>query len=163
MAKRSKRRKGPVYQSLVPTSQSRKLDMKLIDEMCAIIERGNFRYVACHRAGVSLRRFSYWLEIAKKERSERDEGDNSKVSLHVHLLERIEQAEGELHSDCIEDILESDDARLKLEYLKLRYGKAYSGNPNARLDDENGTETKVDARELLRERLLAILGPPEDG
>lgn len=157
-------RKGPVYPKLVPTSESQELSHRLIDALCRTVERGNFRYVACQRAGVSWRRYTYWMELAAKERRQRDDGKlKGKPSMYVHLLERLEQSEGEVHAQCVEDVLDSDDARLKMEYLKLRFSKLYSKNPNS-VDDETGRETKIDARELLRERLLAILGPPsEDG
>jgi hypothetical protein len=165
MVKRKASRKGPVYKNLVPGYRSRDLTMPLIDDLCKTVERGNFRYVACQRCGVNYSRLKKWLEKARKERRRHDDDGGmckgEKPSLHLHLLERLEQAEGEIHAACIEDILDSKDPKLKLEFLKLRFNKLYSNNPNVRIDDETATEVKVDAKTLLLERLVAILGPSD--
>lgn len=161
MPKRKPHRKGPKYKNVILTSESRELDLDLIDEVCQSTDRGNFRYVAFHRAGVSQRLWRYWVERGRKSRRKREDGRlKGKQSLEEHLLERLEQSEGEMHAECIEDVLDSDDARLKMEFLKLRFNKVYNGK---QYDDETGEETKVDAKALLLERLLSILGAPDNG
>jgi hypothetical protein len=133
----------------------------MIDEVCSYTDRGNFRYVAFHRAGVSQRRWRMWVEKGRKLRRQREEGKlEDAPSLQEHLLERLEQSEGEMHAECIEDVLDSDDARLKMDFLKLRFNKVYNG---LQYDDETGEETKVDAKALLLERILSILGTPDNG
>ena len=40
---------------------------------------------------------------------------------------------------------------------RRRYNKLYSKNPNAHVDDETGEESKVDALEILAEKLRTLL------
>jgi transposase-like protein len=125
----------------------RALTPQLITEAAEFIGQGNFRYVAAQRLGVNQNTFQSWIQTGKKHiEIERD-------SLEAKLAYEVERAEAECHSRILSNVLASDDVKLQLEFLRLRYNKLYSKNPNAHHDDETGTTEKVDVAALLLEKL----------
>lgn len=138
-----------------------RIDLTLTDEMvaeaCAIVERGNFRYVAAQRLGVSHGTWASWLERGRKELREHTSGKRDTLTVKAKLVVELERAEAQCHERLLQDVLEADDPRLKMDFLKARYGKLYSRNPNARIDDETGEKVKIEIAEILADKLSQFM------
>jgi transposase len=128
----------------------------LIKQACEILRDGNFRQTAAGCVGVSKEIFYSWLKAGREDRDLWLKGE-MKRNRYVDLLIRVEKAEAEAHADILVDVVESEDPRVKLKFLQFRYNKLYNNNPNAKVDDETGLETKIDVKELLAERLMELL------
>ncbi len=135
------------------------LDERLIARVVAEVQKGNFRYIAFGRFGVPKTTWSDWLKRGNKELRERNIGDLSK---YARLVQELASADSYVHSRCVQDILASDDPRVKMEFLRRKYGKLYSMSPSA-VDDETGEESKIDMGARLLELLRAIRGDDESG
>lgn len=153
--KKRKTRGGYKFGHLYPPKD---LDEDLIAKFSACVRAGNFRYVACQRLGIPLARFKVWIRNGRKEQTRLEKGDDFEPTQYLHFLQSVERAEGEAHAQGIGDVMESGDPRLVFEFLRHRYNKLYSNNPNARVDDEDGTEHKIDTKALLLEKINALLG-----
>lgn len=137
-----------------PRGPKLSLTRAMVDEAAAIVAKGNFRYVARGRMGVCSSTWNRWMERGREELREYTAGrkPKSKLTLKAELVMALDKAEQVVHSQIIEDVLESDNLKLKTEYLYRRFSKLYSKNPNAH-DDETGETYKVDPMELLLEKL----------
>ncbi len=130
------------------------LTEELIEALADIVRAGNFRYIASQRMGVPITTFRQWLVRGRKERAA------GKETLQVKLLIALDKAEAECHQTLLQDVLSAEGPgaeRLKMDFLKARYNKLYSKNPNAHLDDGTMEETKVDALELIADRLRTLM------
>jgi hypothetical protein len=78
-------------------------------------------------------------------------------TLQSTLCLRLDVAEGKMHADILEDVLSSKDPKVMLEFLKRRFNKQYSNNPNAHVDDETGKTEKIDVHALLADKLRALV------
>ncbi len=67
------------------------------------------------------------------------------------------QQQRRCHQLLLQDVIGSDSVQAKQWFLERRYNKLYSKNPNAHVDDETGEESKVDALEILAEKLRTLL------
>ena len=138
-----------------------KITPEFIARVAACIRAGNFRMVAAKREGVNEKTFYMWLNNGKKIRDETPSRkplpDNPYVKLHI----AVEAAEAEAHEQILADVLDSDDPRVKLKFLELRYNKLYNKNPNAKTDDESGLTQQIDVKALLVERILELLAVKE--
>ena len=132
------------------------LTQELVDQLAEIVGKGNFRYVARGRCGIPEKTFENWLSRGRKELRELQAGRRKSVTLKADLVMALDKAENEIHSQIIEDVLASDNLKIKVEYLYRRYGKLYSKNPNAH-DDDTGETVSVDPLELLAEKLGQFL------
>jgi hypothetical protein len=134
------------------------LTWELIEELCATVGAGNFRYVAVQRAGVHLERFNRWISSGKRDLKLHTKGKlTGDLNMYCHLVLALEQAEGDAHGSILEDVLTNGDPSTKLRFLQLRYHKLYNKNPNSRIDDEDGSIQKVSAKEVLLDMLGAFL------
>ena len=124
---------------------------RVIEEAAAIVGAGNFRYVAFQRLGIPVATFQAWIRKGLKDR--RDGSDSKQAD----LVRALDMAEGECHAQLLQDVLSADDPRLKMDFLRARYNKLYSNNPNAHLDDETGEMIKREAAEILAEKLSRFL------
>jgi len=124
---------------------------RVIEEAAAIVGAGNFRYVAFQRLGIPVATFQAWIRKGLKAR--REGVDN----IQAKLVRALDMAEGECHAQLLQDVLSADDPRLKMDFLRARYNKLYSNNPNAHLDDETGEMIKREAAEILAEKLSRFL------
>jgi hypothetical protein len=139
-----------------------KLTEELIEKAAKIVGQGNFRYVARGRLGIPEGTWISWLHRGKREWREYERGERDEITLKMKLERALDRAECVVHSAIIEDVLASDNHKLRMEYLYRRYGKLYSKNPNA-VDDDTGEEYKVDPNQVLNERLGAFLPKDSDG
>jgi hypothetical protein len=155
MAKAKTKKKKPAREKL-PRFSSLELTQEVIDKLAATVARGNFRYVARGRAGIPEGTFKSWLATGRKELREIESGKRKEETLRSKLVMALDKAESDVHSRIVEDVLESDNLKLKMDYLYRRYGKLYSKNPNSH-DDDTGETVKIDALELLAEKLSTFI------
>lgn len=153
-AKKKPRRNCATYSERVDLT----LTPEMVKKVCAIVARGNFRYVAFQEVGVQRSTWAAWVTKGRKELREFAEGKRDKLTIKATLVVELDRAEAKAHTRILKDVVESDDPRLKMDFLKARYNKLYSRNPNAHVDDEDGTETQVDALELLADKLRSLMG-----
>lgn len=140
-----------------PKQSSRlKLTQEIIDNAAEIVGRGNFRYVARGKLGIPEGTWCSWMTHGRKNLREVEGGSGRALSLQAKLVMALDKAENDVHARIIEDVLTSDNLKLKVEYLYRRYGKLYSKNPNAH-DDDTGETVKVDPLELLAEKLAPYM------
>lgn len=135
------------------------LTLELIDRLAETVGKGNFRYTAVMHEGLSRHTFRNWVAKGKKELAEFDSGkiEKSKVSLCGVLVQKLGIAESKFHMEAIADLTGPDcDPKIKWDFLKKRYGKLYSGSMTA-IDDEDGTEIKLDPNAVLAERLKELM------
>jgi len=135
-----------------------KLTRAFIVEFCKQVRRGNFLRVAANRLGVSEQTCWQWRSDGRRELAEYEAGRRDTVSLRVLFLVEGDRASSDLHDRLIVDVLSSDDPKLKFEFMRRRWGKIYSANPNATEDPETGEEHTIDAVSLLLERIEALKG-----
>lgn len=152
-AKKKATRKRATPQEAVNLS----LTDDLVREACRIVEAGNFRYVAAQRLGVPASTWNSWLHRGKKELREFASGKRDHVTVKATLVRELDKAEARCHQRLLQDVVESDSVQAKQWFLERRYNKLYSRNPNARIDDETGEETKVDALEILADKLRTLM------
>lgn len=135
------------------------LTQEIIDDLAAIVRKGNFRYVARGKLGIPRGTFESWISSGKREHREVQIGKRKNVTLKMRLVTALDIAENDVHAKIIEDVLESDNLKLKMDYLYRRYGKLYAKNPNAH-DDETGETVKIDPLELLADKLRTFIKEP---
>lgn len=138
--------------------RSLQLTADMVDEMARIVRGGNFRYVAAQRLGVPTRTLQSWLLRGRKEIRRFEEGrvDESDLTLKAALVWALDEAEALAHQDILADVVHSESVQAKMWFLERRYNKLYSRNPNAVVDDEHQDTYKVDAVQLLAERLKEL-------
>jgi hypothetical protein len=143
------------------STQMESLNLSLTDdilrEACQIVEAGNFRYVAAQRLGVPASTWNSWLHRGKKELREYASGKRDHVTVKASFVRELDKAEARCHQRLLQDVITSDSIQAKQWFLERRYNKLYSKNPNARIDDETGEETKVDALEILADKLRTLM------
>ena len=100
-----------------------KITPEFIERVAKCIRAGNFRMVAAKREGINDKTFYMWLANGKKIRDETPSRkplpNNPYVKLHI----AVEAAEAEAHEQILADVLNSEDPRVKLRFLELRYNK----------------------------------------
>ena len=114
--------------------------------------------VARQRLGVSVSTYDKWIKSGRKQIREVESGKRKSLLLQGKLLIALDEAEGFVHGQMVEDILEKGSIQARQWYLERRFNKLYSRNPAAHLDDETGKEVKIDATALLAEKLKVLLG-----
>ena len=135
---------------------------ELVDKACAIVEAGNFRYIAAQRLGISRTTWISWLARGRRELKEAEEGKRDRLTVKASLVVKLDAAEARCHQRILQDVVDSDNVQAKMWFLERRYNKLYSKNPNARIDDESGEEVELDASQILAEKLLQFLEPKDD-
>ena len=133
------------------------LTEKTLNEACDIVRAGNFRKIAASRLGVPLATWASWLRRGRSELEDFTKGKCKSLGLKGRLIVELDRAEAEAHQDMLTDVVKNGSPELKLKFLRLRYGKLYSANPNAHLDDETGEEIKRTAADILAEKLAAFI------
>lgn len=151
----AKKKKKKICETQHPTC---KLSQKIIDEMCAIVRKGNFRTVARQRLGISTSTYDDWVQSGKRQIREVERGERKNLLLQGKLVLALDEAEGIVHGQMVEDILEHGSIQARQWYLVRRFNKLYSLNPNAHIDDETGRTEKADSGAALLERLLTAKG-----
>ncbi len=124
-----------------------------------MILRGNYRKVAFAFYGISVNTWSKWVAIGNAyiNGSQPQRGVSPEHgAMCVDLVRRLNQCEAQLEDRLIFDISSGSNEDKKW-YLRHRHNARYNNNPRARFDDEAGTEYKIDAHELLTERLATLL------
>ena len=129
----------------------------IVAEACRIVEAGNYRRIAAKRLGIPLNTWNSWLQKGKKEMREYAAGKRTHVTVKATLVRELDKAEARCHQLLLQDVIGSDSVQAKQWFLERRYNKLYSKNPNAHVDDETGEEAKVDALEILAEKLRTLL------
>lgn len=132
-----------------------KLTAKLVEDICAVVRKGNFRYVALQRLGISRHTYDQWMTVGRKQIRDYEAGRRRNILMQGKLVLALDEAEGVVHGQMVEDILEHGSIQARQWFLERRFNKLYSRNPNAHIDDESGKEEKVDHAALLLERLVA--------
>lgn len=135
------------------------LSEDLIDQFCALVAKGNFRFFACTKLRVSRYTFNEWIAKGNKHLKEIMEGkrDPNDVSLFALLVQELERAEAEAHDNILSNVLESKDVKAQQWFLERRYPKLYRAYPQRRLDDEEMAEEDVDAVALLSDKLKQLM------
>ena len=152
------RKPGVVNQRQSPTCS---LTQAIIDEFTRIVKRGNFRQVARQRLGISVATYDRWISAGKKQIREVEQGKRKQILLQGKFVIAMDAAEGFVHGKMVEDILESGSIQARQWYLERRFNKMYSRSPAAHTDDETGKDIKIDAGELLLDKLKTVLGHDE--
>ncbi len=132
------------------------LTEEMIGKMAEIVGKGNFRHIAAARLGVPPNTLFSWVFRGKKylKKGNRD-------AIQARLVLALDEAEAECHIELLEDIREKGDPNLMFKFLKARYNKLYTANPNAHVDDETGGESRVSMLDVLRDRLSTFLEKDE--
>lgn len=143
-----------------PRGRLNALDPKSCDDIVRDVEAGTFKWVAAALAGVSKPRFNSWLRRGAENITEVEEAaakgverDYDDYGLFVLKLQR---AEASSRQSIERDVANSDDDRVKLKFLEMRYGKTYH---KERFEKEEATEAmnRIEAGELLREKITKII------
>ena len=132
------------------------LTQETIDKLAATVRRGNFRYVARGRLGIPEGTFKSWTAKGRRDLKDLQSGKKKKETMQARLVTALEIAESEAHSELMQDVLESDNVKVKADFMYRRYGKLYSRSLTSH-DDETGETTKVDPMEVLAETLKAFI------
>jgi len=132
------------------------LDDAKIAKIVGVLERGNFRYVAHQRLGISARTFFSWVEKGKRDRKLRESGE-LEGSIYCRFIDAIEEAEAKAHQRLLHDVIEAEDPKCKMWFLERRWNKLYSKNPNAKIDDETGETIKNDLLAQLADKLAEFV------
>jgi hypothetical protein len=128
----------------------RTLTEELIEEISQSVAAGNFNRLAIGRCGLDEVQFYSWMKKGKKDNDRFQSGKVDKLTLEAQLMLVLGVAEGALHTALLEDVLGCDDPKLKLEFMKLRWPRLYSKNPNAHtINDETGEEEKITGLDVL--------------
>lgn len=133
-----------------------KLTKKIIDEMCAIVAKGNFRQVACQRMGITPGTYRTWTQAGRKQLREFEQGERTYLSMQAQLVIKLDEAEGYIHGQMVEDILNHGSIQARQWYLERRFNKLYTKNPNAHTDDETGETVTIDPIAVLAARLKEL-------
>jgi hypothetical protein len=154
-----KKKAAPKKKATQMESLNLSLTDDLVREACKIVEAGNFRKVAAQRLGVPMSTWNSWLQRGKKELREFSSGKRTSVTVKASFVRELDKAEGRCHARLLQDVISSDSIQAKQWFLERRYNKLYSKNPNAHIDDETGEESKVDALEILADKLRTLMDP----
>ena len=151
---------------MAKTTQHESINLSLTEETvaaaCAIVEAGNFRYIAAQRLGIPRNTWSSWLTRGRKELREHADGKRDKLTVKATLVLELDKAEARCHQRLLQDVVESENVQAKMWFLERRYNKLYSKNPNARIDDDTGEEVEVSATDILAEKLAQLLDATEE-
>jgi hypothetical protein len=136
------------------------LTEEVIEKICCLVAKGNFRYFACSKLGVNKHTFQQWITVGNKQVKDFSEGklQESELGLQAILVQELEKAEADAHDNILSNILDSKDVKAHQWFLERRYPKLYRAYPQKRLDDEEMEESDVDAVALLADRIKAITG-----
>lgn len=137
------------------------LTESIVFELAEIVQEGNFRHVAAASIGIQPSTLYSWLRRGKNELKDFLEGKRKNQTLKARLVVELERAEAECHGKLVKDVVTSDDPKLKLQFLRLRYNKLYNNNPNASVDDESGEESVLSGAEVLAAKLAHFI--PKEG
>jgi len=148
-----------------PVPEPTRLTLALVEEFVAGVRRGNFRETSAHALGVGKAQIYRWLAVGRKYDEEHGEAsvpdkkqfESSRAYSCWYLYHHTILAEGWMHGYLIHDLLSSDSIPAKIWFLKHRFNRLYSNNPNAWVDDETGDVSKIDAPAVILDRLLALL------
>ena len=140
------------------------LTMKMVNDMCKILEKGNFRVVAAQQFGVTRHVLNKWISIGTKQLKEYDDGDRpwADVDTRGILVQKMGIAESDFEQRVVQDILRDGSPEVKLRFLQLTKNRRYNMNPNAIEDPETAEVTRIDPKELLRERMATLLDKLEN-
>jgi uncharacterized protein (DUF2384 family) len=116
--------------------------------------------MAAAKMGIPIQTFNGWSVRGKKELRDHAAGRRKTLTIKADLVQARDAAEARCHEKILLDVVTSDSIQAKQWFLERRWNKLYSRNPNARIDDETGAEVKVDALDLLAEKLRGLM---EDG
>lgn len=152
-AKTKPRSKAKPKKKKKRVSSSLTLTQEIIDKAAAVVQLGNFRYVARGTLGIPEGTWKSWLAHGRRDLLEGD-GD----SLQAKLVMALDKSENIIHAKIIENVMALDVTnpaamKLQLDYLYRRHGKLYSKNPNAHDDDSGETVKIVDPLAALAEKL----------
>ena len=138
-------------------TRGRKLSLtsKIIKEICDLALKGNFRQDIWARMKLDANLCNSWLTYGKKELRE-ESATGKKPGLRAKLVLDLAHAEAESRGKLMEDVRGSEDDRVKLNFLKMRYGRHFA-NADTYLDDDTGEEKERPMRDLLAERLAKFL------
>ena len=133
----------------------------LIAQLATVVFRGNYRTIAAQACGVPPALFYRWIRKGEQDAMDFERGVLADVTLEHLLFVAINRAEAESHTHLLQDVLDADDHKVKLDFLKHRFKRLYSVGPNTReIDDTTGRESESVA-DVLRDRLLPLLRPEQ--
>lgn len=138
-----------------------RLTSDMVERFCDEIRKGNYLEVAAHRLGFTKGQMYKWRHRGRKELEELEKGERESVTLCAVLTAEADRASADLHDALIQDVLACDDPKLKFEFMRRRWSKIYSGNPNAVEDPDTGETQQVDVAAMLLEKLSALRGDVE--
>lgn len=133
-----------------------RLTEELVHEFAEQIRRGNFMFVAASRLGFTKSQIYNWRNRGAKEIEQLEQGKIETVTLCAVFTAEADRASGDLHDRLIVDVLSCDDPKVKLEFLKRRWAKIYSANPNASEDPDTGETSDIDVAGMIAEKLAAL-------
>lgn len=142
--------------------RSPKLTPALIAKLAEIVGDGNFRLVASQACGIARGTWHKWITTGNRDLKKLETGQIKEPTIHSKLILALEKAEADAHITLVQDVLLCGDSKLKLDFLRRRYTKLYSMNPNAVVDDETAEVEKVNGAEILAGRLAQLLGADSD-
>lgn len=133
----------------------------LIAQLASVVFRGNYRTIAAQACGVPPALFYRWMRKGEQDAMDFERGVLAGVTMEHLLFVAIGRAEAESHTHLLQDVLDADDHKVKLDFLKHRFKRLYSVGPNTReVDDTTGHEAESIA-DVLRDRLIPMLRPEQ--
>lgn len=128
------------------------LTQDIIDQTAKIVSDGNFRTVARGKLGIPQSTWESWIDRGRKEIREYAGGNRTNLTLKAKLVQALDKAESDNHATIIENVMTTDNLKLKMDYLFRRYPRLYA-HPTKAIDDETGETVEVDPLQLLADKL----------
>ena len=102
------------------------LTQETIDKLAATVRRGNFRYVARGRLGIPEGTFKSWTAKGRRDLKDLQSGKKKKETMQARLVTALEIAESEAHSELMQDVLESDNVKVKADFSWLKWDPRFA-------------------------------------
>ena len=128
------------------------------DRVAKKLASGTFRTTVRKVMGISPGVWRDWIRDGNAEREEVDAGRMDELGLRGLFVMEIERAEAIAHERILRAGVMDAGPDAQRWFLVRRYPELYSTTPARGItDDETGELVLVDAREVLRDRLAALL------
>jgi len=134
-----------------------KLTPKILKDLCDIVRKGTFRYVACQQLGITVVQYGNWMKVGRQQIADFAAGKIPAIAIQGEMVIELDKAEGFVHGKIVQNILESNSIPAMQWYLEKRFNKLYTSNPNVIKDDESGEDVHIDGAAILAERLATLL------
>jgi hypothetical protein len=131
------------------------------------LARGNPRRIAFDMLGIPHKRWRTWVRRGQRQGIELESSSTSAErkaelsgSIYVEMVRGILKAEAEVHDTMASGILESDDPKVYVAFMKMKYPHLYGGFATE-VEDTEGDRREISAVDVIEKKLAFILDRPE--